>query len=34
MVTGNSIAWYPNQFSGMFDCAAVLEVNIRGNVPN
>jgi len=34
MVTGNSMAWYPNQFTGMFDCAAILDVNTRGNVPN
>jgi len=34
MVTGNSMAWYPAQFTGMFDCAAILDVNIRGNVPN
>ena len=34
MVTGNSMAWYPNQFNGMFDCAAILDVNTRGNVPN
>lgn len=34
MVTGNSMAWYSNQFNGMFDCAAILEVNTRGNVPN
>ena len=34
MVTGNSMAWYSNQFSGMFDCAAILDVQRRGNVPN
>jgi len=34
MVTGNSMQWYPNQFTGMFDCAAILDVNIRGDVPN
>ena len=34
MVTGNSMAWYSNQFMGMFDCAAILEVNFRGDVPN
>lgn len=34
MVTGNSMAWYPTQFNGMFDCAAILDVNTRGNVPN
>ena len=34
MVTGNAMAWYPNQFTGMFDCASILDVNTRGNVPN
>ena len=34
MVTGNSMAWYSNQFNGMFDSAAILDVNTRGNVPN
>ena len=34
MVTGNSMQWYPNQFNGMFDCAAILDVNTRGSVPN
>ena len=34
MVTGNSMAWYSNQFTGLFDCAAILDVNTRGNVPN
>lgn len=34
MVTGNSMAWYSSQFNGMFDCAAILDVNLRGNVPN
>lgn len=34
MVTGNSMAWYSSQFNGMFDCASILDVNLRGNVPN
>ena len=32
MVTGENMAWNSNQFSGMFDCAAILN-NLRGNVP-
>ena len=34
MVTGNSMAWYSNQFNNMFDAASILDVNTRGNVPN
>jgi len=33
MVTGETMAWYSNYFNGMFDCAAVLDVSVRGNVP-
>lgn len=32
MVTGENMAWNSSQFSGMFDCAAILN-NLRGNVP-
>ncbi len=34
MVTGQNMQHYPNQFTGIFDCAAILDVNTRGNVPN
>ncbi len=34
MVTGNAMAWKTSQFNGMFDCASILDVNLRGNVPN
>ena len=34
MVTGNSMAYNSSWFTGMFDCAAILDVNLRGNVPN
>lgn len=34
MVTGQNMAHYTDQFTGIFDCAAVLDVNTRGNVPN
>lgn len=34
MVTGNSMAWNPSWFTGLFDCNAVLDTAIRGNVPN
>ena len=34
MVTGQNMAHYRDQFNGIFDCAAVLDVNTRGNVPN
>ena len=34
MVTGQNMAHYKDQFTGIFDCAAVLDVNTRGNVPN
>lgn len=34
MVTGQNMQWYPNQFTGMFDCASILDVNTRGSVPN
>lgn len=32
MVTGENMAWHSDQFSGLFDCAAILN-NQRGNVP-
>ena len=34
MVTGRTMQWYRDQFTGMFDCAAILDVNTRGDVPN
>ena len=34
MVTGKNMQHYKDQFTGIFDCAAVLDVNVRGNVPN
>lgn len=34
LVTGNTMQWHTKQFTGIFDCGAVLDVNIRGNVPN
>lgn len=33
MVTGENMQWYRDQFSGMFDCAAILDVTTRGEVP-
>ena len=33
MVTGKNMQHYKDQFTGIFDCAAVLDVNVRGNVP-
>lgn len=33
MVTGRTMAYYSSWFNGMFDCAAILDVNIRGTVP-
>ena len=32
MVTGENMAWNSNQFSDMFDCAAILDVNLRDNI--
>jgi len=32
MVTGETMQHYSTRFTGLFDCAAILEVNIRGNV--
>ena len=32
MVTGENMAWHSDQFSALFDCAAILN-NQRGNVP-
>ena len=34
MVTGRTMQHYSDQFTGMFDCAAILNVNLRGDVPN
>ncbi len=34
MVTGRTMQHYSSQFTGMFDCAAILDVNVRGDVPN
>ncbi len=34
MVTGNSMQWNPSWFTGMFNCSAVLDGAIRGDVPN
>ena len=34
MVTGRTMQHYSDQFTGLFDCAAILDVNLRGNVPN
>lgn len=33
MVTGETMAWYSNYFNNIFDCAAVLDISIRGSVP-
>jgi len=32
MVTGETMQHYTSRFTGLFDCAAILEVNIRGDV--
>ncbi len=32
MVTGETMQHYSTRFTGLFDCAAILEVNIRGDV--
>lgn len=32
MVTGRNMQHYKDQFTGIFDCAAVLDVNTRGNI--
>lgn len=34
MVTGKNMAYNSSWFNGMFDCAAILDVNLRGTVPN
>lgn len=34
MVTGKTMAYNSSWFTGMFDCAAILDVNLRGTVPN
>ena len=33
MVTGENMFWYPDQFKAMFDCAAIVDVNTRGDIP-
>ncbi|MBR1972496.1 MAG: hypothetical protein IKA16_03575 [Oscillospiraceae bacterium] len=33
MVTGETMQHYSSRFTGLFDCAAILDVNIRGDVP-
>lgn len=33
MVTGENMCWYPDQFKNLFDCAAILDVTTRGDVP-
>ena len=32
MVTGETMQHYSSRFTGLFDCAAILEVSIRGNI--
>ena len=32
MVTGETMQHYSSRFTGLFDCAAILEVNVRGNI--
>jgi len=34
MVTGNSLAWNSTWFTGLFNCNAVLDSAVRGDVPN
>ena len=34
MVTGRTMQHYSDQFTGMFDCSAILNVNLRGNIAN
>ena len=34
MVTGRTMQHYSDQFNGLFDCAAILNVNLRGNIAN
>ena len=33
MVTGENMFWYPDQFKNLFDCAAILDVTTRGDIP-
>ena len=33
MVTGETMQHYSSRFTGLFDCASILDVNIRGDVP-
>ena len=32
MVTGETMQHYSSRFTGLFDCAAILEVTVRGNI--
>ena len=32
MVTGETMQHYTSRFTGLFDCAAILEVNVRGDI--
>lgn len=34
MVTGKNMQWHKKQFENIFDCAAILDINVRGDVPN
>lgn len=34
MVTGMNMQWHPTWFTQYFDCNAVLDISVRGNVPN
>ncbi len=34
MVTGNTLAWKQDMFSGIFDPNSVIDLSIRGDVPN
>ena len=33
MVTGENMFWYPDQFKNLFDCAAIVDVTTRGDIP-
>ena len=34
MVTGMNMQWHPTWFTQYFDCNAVLDIAVRGSVPN
>lgn len=34
MVSGNTMQWHKKPFENLFDCAAILETNLRGSVPD